>query len=591
MKTHFNFISCKALRLLAALLCLVVCVSCTGKQNARPGSSIPGYYDKGQEFVGGDKRSGAVTLSKLSLRREGEELLFTLAFTDQAGQPALVPSFLLTMLDDPARLRLTLPALQAGFAASFTPLSPCLGYIFDKEEESLQLYLQFLGAQCFGATTQDNELLIRVRPQDGTGQEAVYIALQDDDPALKKHPNWEELSFHPVLCADGVHTLLLSEPFETMEEADQKCAQVEQALKEFGDDRIAQTFYLIRGEVPVYQTLLSRHNLDALGRLETGKEKIDPTLWAADARFLQWSVDGKTALMARQILVESLSGSGTQKYEQLYLYPEEGTPRLLADLELGSIGKAAFSPDGSMVAFIELVDGFRLLYLYDMKKDVLTYLAGEGLGEYTADFVWNTDGRLFCMTGDEKMQLLVFDPYLNEEDEERLVALEEREGFLGSIFLSMGKLYLNGDDDMIYEFDPVTKERNAYGDGTILSISQDGQKMAILRPCQTGCGRELVVLNVLTNQETVLSDDQPLIGACWMADKLCFLVTNTQEDMETYPAYLRVAKEEGGYTQLGKLASNSIFAGQNPDTLILVSSYQARTDAYAPVTFRLHLPK
>ncbi|MBQ3864987.1 MAG: hypothetical protein II781_04020 [Clostridia bacterium] len=594
----------KKIVILLLAVSMLLCVSCRNASPA-PGSTVPGYYGAGQTLTGGSDSSGAAALVQGDVVRNGEELCFSFGFADADGNRVTVPSYSLSLTEDPIRLCLTVPSMQFPFGTSFAPIKPCLGCVQeDGEKGTSTLYFQFMGQQCFKASVKENILTVSVRPCDGTEQEAAYIAvsaktsdcrLAGAEPSAETGTvSWGEKGFHPVLCADGEHILLLSSPYTQMEELDRVLLSLKEELEQGGDDRIPQVFHLIRGEVPVYQELISRAAIDELGAMDTGSETVKPEMWATDARFLNWNGDRTSALMARQILVENLAGGSTQKYEQLYLYPENDVPQILADVEMGLIAKAEFSPDGSMVAFIEVSDGFRLLYLYDIRSETLLYLPGEGLGEYTADFVWNTDGRLYCMCGAEKMQLMLFDPYLTEDDEDRIRVVEEREGFSGNIFLNGGKLYLNGDDDMIYILDPATGDRGLYADGAILSITEDGRYMAILRPCATGCGRELVIRDTQSEESAVISDDVPVMGVCWMRDQrtLCCLVTNEGSDREIYPSILRKAEAgKNGFVQIGRLASNSVFAGKEDDMIVLVSSYQARADAYAPVTFRLQLPK
>ena len=582
---------------------MLLCVSCKN-QVPPPGSTVPGYYGAGQELTGGSESSGAAGLVQADLVRKGEELCFSFAFADKDGNRVTVPSYRLSLTEDPVRLCLTLPSMEFPFGSSFAPIKPCLGCVAQENGDGTgTLYFQFMGKQCFRASVEDSILTVSIRPCDGTTEEAAYIAvsaeaadcrLAGEAPAEGNGTvSWKEKGFSPVLCADGEHILLLSTPFAEMEELDRVLLSLKEELEQAGDERIPQVFHLIRGEVPVYQELISRAAIDELGTMETEGQTVKPEMWATDARFLNWNGDRTSALMARQILVENLAGGSTQKYEQLYLYPENDVPKVLADVEMGLIAKAEFSPDGSMVAFIEVSDGFRLLYLYDSRTDTLLYLPGEGLGEYTADFAWNTDGRLYCMCGAEKMQLMLFDPYLSEDDEERIQVVEEREGFSGNIFLCQGKLYLNGDDNMIYVLDPATQERGGYADGSILSITEDGRYMAILRPCGTGCGQELVIRDTQSEESAVISDDLPVMSVCWMRDQrtLCCLMTNEGSDKETYPSILRKAEAgKSGFVHIGRLASNSVFAGKEDGMIVLVSSYQARADAYAPVTFRLQLP-
>lgn len=575
-------------------LLLMLSAGCAKEAEVVPQSSVPGYFSGIQNIAGGSRSVKDASLVGAGVQREGEEVCIALRFATGEGvfSGKKMPEYAVEPMNGPTRLKVVLP--QVFFAMEDMKLDSAgefFGVVTEQTAEGVVLYLQFTGQVAYKAeeNTESGELVLRVRADDAPSVEQYHVRV----PYSMGSAVAAEYELTPALCEDGENAYSLSAGYESIEQADALCKTVNAALEEAGSDDTAEVIRMNSGEAPVYTEPVTRSMLTMMGALKTEEAVLDGELVAMDARFLCWTDDGGM-LMARPIVTETAEGNAITG-EELWVYNlNTGRRERLAEAEFASVQKAAFSKDKRYIAILDAQDGARLMYLFDRHNKGLTFLTAEGMGDYTADFAWGKDGRLYAMCGEDHMQLMAYDPALALRGEDALAALEEREGSFGSVGWANGKVCFSDADGKIYALDTETKERELLEESSGFLLSPDGNRMLLI-DAEEAEGSTLSTLRVrdMKSGLSVQIAAQASVSAyVWAEDSsaLFYLTSNKgAADAEDYPVRLMRYLPEGGVTEeMGVLASNTIFRGKDQDSIIVLF-YQDRGGVFYPITYSIDL--
>lgn len=587
-------------KIIAILLVLLLMLStgCAAGEQQEPASSVPGYYSQQQNLEGGSRGQRSANLYRIEASRKQEDIVLRLMFCEgsriEAGTPdacETLPAYTVTALTAPSRIVVEVPLELAEFLGQeIEPMGELLGMIAEKTDAGVRLYFQFTGPIAYKVAEEDGALTLRVRADDGAGIDQYHVTLpyHEENAALA-----QQLGLTPALCDDGISAYYLSDGMAELDAADALCKSANDALIASGSDDTAEVVQMDSAAAPAYTEPVSRAMLTMMGALRTDGGVIDGELMAMDARFLCWSGDG-SMIMARP--QTEITGDGAvSTYEEIWVYhPATGRREQLIDAAFASVQKAAFSRDGRYIAVMEQSDGARLMYLYDRLEGELIFLSAEGLGDYTADFAWGANGRIYLMCGDDSMQLMCYDPSANGPDADPLTAVEEREGGYGNVGAADGKVYFNDEYGSIYAVDAADGTRELYDEGDGFLLSPDGSRMVIIRyqETETGTLADLTLCDLGSGLRMQIASQVSLSDYVWSGDgqSLLYLVSNRgAEDAADYPVRLRRYDLDTGITSdLGALASNSIFPGRDRSTVI-VMFYQVRDDLYTPITYVIDL--
>lgn len=584
----------KILTILLAVL-LVFAAGCA-RRAEQPGSSVPGYYGQQQSVEGGSGQKGA-NLRSIGQQRVQEDVVLTLQFmqgpgVEGGGALDKLPGYSVELLAAPSRLKVSIPgAICEALGQEIEPMGELLGMIGQADEGGVVLYFQFAGQVAYKVQQGDSELVLRVRADDAQGAEQYHVKIPYREESAELAA---EKGMEPALCDDGMSAYYLSDGFADIAQADALCAELNAVLEAQGSDDTAEVILLDADAAPVYTEPVSRALLTMMGALKTDSGVVDGELVAMDARFLCWGDDGSMVMARPQ---REVTGEGQNEvYEEIWVYhPATGRREQLIDAAFSSVQKAALSRDGRYIAVMELSDGARLMYLYDRIGGSLLFLSAEGLGDYTADFAWGANGRLYLMSGDDSMQLMCCDPaLLSQRGAEPITAVEEREGGYGNVGAAGGKVYFSDETGSIYAVDAGSGERVLYDDGDGFLLSPDGGKMVVIdyEESETGSVADLTLCDLDSGLRIRIAAQATVSDYVWSGDgdALLYLTSNKgAADADDYPVRLKRYTLSTGVTEdLGVLASNSIFPGRDKDTVI-VMFYQERDGMYAPITYALDL--
>lgn len=569
----------RLLCLLLGLCCLSGCMAVPASAPTEtPLSGIPGYYSLAQQVEGG--RSVQAGLDSVSVLQRQEETILTLAFSGEEG----VPAYSVTGLENPSRLCLEMELSGRDFAGQEVPETGLFsGLFYEAEGESVRLYLQFRGNIGYKLAEDGQNLVVTVRADDMTAGQAYYLRLPyEESVALLA----SEEGLTPALSEDAVTLTYISAPYASLEEVEAARLELEESLAQAGSDATPQISAMANGAAPEVLQAISRQALNTLGalRLEDGSVQ-EAEVFALDARFLCWMPDGVSAVVARPL-------EGEEAGEEVWIYSLEGQREKLFEGEFSSLQKAAVTADGRYLSLVEQLSGARMVYVYDRQQGGLELLSAQGFGDYTSDIAWSAENKLYAMTGNDVMQLMVYDPSLSGSEQSAVRAVEEREGTYGTLGCAGGWVYFSDEFGDILRVNPETTTRELFTPGDGFQLSNDGQFMAVTMYIDNEDGSVTSYLSVKSIQgqeQAQVEMGSQLWNMCWDKDSktLYYLLANPGDP--DYPSSLYAFDIEGGQSRkLGDLAAKTAFTGTKAGELILLA-YLDQDGSYRPVCYSLDL--
>ena len=177
---------------------------------------------------------------------------------------------------------------------------------------------------------------------------------------------------------------------------------------------------------------------------------------------------------------------------------------------------------------------------------------------------------------------------------ESLRAVEEREGGYGNVGEAGGIVYFNDEYGNVYAVDTATGTRELFEIADGFLLSPDGSRMLqiVYEDGENGSLATMYLCDLASGTRMQIAAQAALSDYAWSEDSrvLFYLVSNRDaEDAADYPVRLmRYSTVDGRTTDLGALASNSIFPGRTQDSILLMY-YQDRDGLFYPITYQLSL--
>lgn len=263
------------------------------------------------------------------------------------------------------------------------------------------------------------------------------------------------------------------------------------------------------------QTLSNNYKVININKL-TGSG--DALAWSPDEKCLYYSVHA--------------NNSGV---EELWVCDMNGSKKRLAEnTELYNISKAAFSPDGRMMAFISLKDDIANLMVYDIDKDEVknitprkTYDTG------VTSYDWDNDSSSIIMSVDISNPQIEI--YNFKTDKIARLDMELTNCRNVAYYGSDKIMYSDMDDGRysIFSADRYGRNRKFITEGWEFKISPDRHKIAIISDADGQKG--LWIYNIDLNRKNTLSSSI-IYDVYWMQDSSS-LMYSVQEDNRNNYAY------------------------------------------------------
>ena len=390
-----------------------------------------------------------------------------------------------------------------------------------------------------------------------------------------------ECGFTPTLCDDNISVLMISQRYQSSEEAQARMDELLTGVLEGTSVRITELSF---GQLPRYS-----ENTDSAALLNESILSIDGAktslpLFFADARFLCWVPGSSTALFART----------ANEMDQLYTADKAGTRHLLFDEELATVVKAVYSADGSTLAYIERANDVELCSIYKTQDQSLKIIGSQDeesapFGEMILGIALNDDGsKLYVISGDGMYSLKEYDVVTGEI---RILDAE--------IIVESDLVYRNGylyycdvveEWEVVVQYELATDQVKVIQKGASFSVSNDGSKIAVITEDYETAVCDLNIVDIATEQCDVVLEDIVTSEFFISSDNSAVYYILETGDEEFYYQINRYDIETGETITAAYSVNGVFYASNVPDEVIISIMYNGDTGNY-PVAYIANFQK
>ena len=557
------------------------------------------------DLTGGSDTLGAdVNLADVSIEMQGGTTLVRLSFVNGSRYAGVdetklsqVPRYEVAQLEAPPRVCVSLAIGFADYPLSGTVFEESLvNGLFDcpvAGSPMRQVYLQLADSADVSVSSQGSVLTLKLEPAQRPVRSEWFVGLN----ALDEYENGlvpMDLGFTPTLCADYGHRILISGPLDSQDDAATLAEDVAERLSDVVPHSSLYTFQMDTDALPPYENVAVPELAASVAVMEVDGEPVTLPVILDNGRYLTTGPDG-TIVYAVPYLPDAGRDTEQVVKEELWaLQPNGSRVRLGAD-EYYDVREAVFSADGRYLGILDARPGDQVLFAYDTQTGALLNLGEEGLGNYTASFVWDPSGDvIYAMSGTNgAIQLLKYD-FSAPTDVSRVSSVEERPGSESAIALANGTLYFTDQQTLtICAVDLATGARRELAPGVRLRMSSDGQYLAVLalRPVdEEEVAFDLVVLNVASGEQVAtVAEGVRVEDFMFGADGTLYYTTQDYEGVSAeYPfAVMRYSVPDAAGSLLGYSRSELIETGSEPGRLYVVYYFTSgdTQKSMLPVTY------
>lgn len=423
------------------------------------------------------------------------------------------------------------------------------------EEQPYTLYIQLKANKGYDIKENGSNIEISIKTGEKlSGKSCVVLNAygSKDEPAAK------ELGFTPTLASDLKNIVMISETFDSSDDAN---AYIEKNSEKLSKLSVAPYVVTMEGELPVYNISGDVDSLKSVEMIQKDGKAVTLASIYTGARFVCSSKDGKA------VYAKTIQPDYTQDVEQItreQLFIEGITAKNLETKQFYSVKQAEFSKNGRYLAILDNSPEMTILYLYDCQTEVLKNIGEEGFGGFTSSFVWDTSNTIYAMTGDTVFGLMSY----NAENG-KISAVEERKGAISDVTIAGDNLYFC-DGGKVFSVSIKTGERKEFASGVYVIASENGQYLSVLEPAS----EEVELYNIkvydiksgkkYTAAENVLMQNMLFVGNT--------LYATVPADTDGEYAYRLIAFKDGATIEAGNVLTEKIQADNANEALILVYS-------------------
>ena len=346
---------------------------------------------------------------------------------------------------------------------------------------SFYLYISTKDDYTYRVDTEANKIEITFNHIEEIESYDYYIKIN----AFVEYQNgyFTNADFYPCLSNDGINGVLLSKPFDTLDEAQAYLDSNKEAFDESIPSKEISIIYLGNNELPEYnyQNQLEQIINNPIGI--KNDEAIVGVPLITEGRFLCWSKGKETFVYAKPHTLLGSQVGDSYSYEEICIRTKDEDIKLL-DQQYTSILNASYSYDNRFIAFIDQNDETRMLQIVDIETGNVYVPADDGFGIDTSSFVWsNTDNRLYAITGKhDSKQLLCYD--MRNMYNISVYGLAEEEYMESSLNMYDENIYYlkaNPDDltTDIYKVNIETGKTTKLLSGNSFMLSSDGDNLVV----------------------------------------------------------------------------------------------------------------
>ena len=462
-----------------------------------------GRYNSTTVSFSGGSRTENSNISSITLV-SGEDgiielgLCFTLGSNVAENTPSEIPQYKVEFIQQPLRLKITLdnikywdyiiggiPQDSTGTILGMFQVSP------GQANDSTELYFN-LGAQVeFMVSENENVLTVSLKQTASEEKTAWYVL--GDFYYEYQQGTLNEKNFTPMLCDDYISVIMISKPYSTETEATKAMEKLLTSSLEGKNLRVAQ----LGNQLPKYAENTDTAALLSESVLSVDGAKTTLPLFYADARFLCWLPDSSAALFSHP----------EQDGERLYTADKNGTKHVLTDKAFSNVGKATYSVNGKMLAFVEYTEDVEVITVLNVEtKEIKTVTFDSEEPTTVMGIALDESGNnLFYLSGNQFYSLKKYDLQTKTEQ-----ILDDSIIVEGELVLNNGYLYycdVVDEWEVVVRINVATGEQEVVHKGSQFFISNDGKTMAVMTENYSTAVKDLRIV-YLSNKswETVLFD-------------------------------------------------------------------------------------
>lgn len=481
----------------AVMFALRGCNQQTDAAALQPHSDIRGYYASDQVVTGGEDLH-EVSIYDVNVEQKGQDVVISMQFQynnttsqDDVRITSLVPRFSLEILPQPYRLAITLESVTEW---TFTGKTSWLDYdliqgafvappTYESADNPTVIF-HLAGDVAYQVKENDGTLEIRLRPLD-TQLDTYYYVLVNGISEYASYAPVRECGLTPTLCSDSVHTLLISQGFETKQEAESFAAQIDPVIQTYMPGKTALIQQLAPDALPTFAQDLEAEEIAAMPILYRNGQSESAQVLLTNASVLCSSPEADVLLCySPQYTLDSQTGE-TVYAETLYLYDKNQTQTQLTQKQFATLLYAQFSADGRKIAFLDYDSDANTtaLYCFDRDTEELSLLSDADFGTFVYDFVWNpASDTIYAITlnDDGSMSIRSCSIENGQTQKQIICSLNASVGMLG---VTQDALYYSdtdtdGENATIYRMRFDNGSVEPIIDGARFLISPDGRYLA-----------------------------------------------------------------------------------------------------------------
>lgn len=584
--------------LMALLMAASFAMAGCGAQGTEP--------DENGIATGGDQTiEENANLKDIDISKDGDAEKVVLSFINgsrsagiEEGRISAVPQYEAELLSNPYRLKIEIGAVsfwdyKAKSNWSSSTLVTGIFKTMPVAEQPFTLYIQLSDNVNYTISEQDDTLSIRLEPKNDHASAAKQYVVLNAFAELEEGLIPEDLGLTPVLCEGYTQTVLISQGFDTVEEAEEYKGKVETAIANTMTPKTVSIVQLQDNAAPV---LASDDNsviaAEKTVLLKDGQEQTLPVVMQ-NGRYLcassEYGVFARTMQPDLSMDVENVT------LDQLWTVNNEGKKTQMDLPEFYGVLQAEFSSDGRYLAILDADTDSSILYLYDSENGAITNLGEEGFGNSTSCFAWDeSENVIYAVTGFNNQQMMKYDV---EGGEEKVSTIEERSCSATSMALYGNTIYFAESDEenanyTVYALDIRTGVRTPVTTGMDCKISHDGKYLLVLENEQLEeevVAFRIKIWNLETQEETTIAEQAYVENYTFDAEKnvIYYTVSDEAKQDTNYPYTLyKYDIEVGKASTLGDLTTSSIVASNTQGTLYVIDYFEVENDEIE-VTYQL----
>jgi len=563
------------------------------------------FFLNTQETSGGDGLNG-LNLADIKIEPlEDSKVKLTLSFMTGSGISMVdqqisdgVPDFSISHIDGVDRMVIKLDGISSWTYRIYedeVQNNKVVKGILRQEpsgSEGMYLYVSTRDEYTYRVDTTANKIEITFNYIQETESYKYYVKVN----AFLEYQNgyFEHKDFYPCISNDGVNGVLLSRPFDTLEEAQEYLDANTQLLEEMVNAKEISVIYLGNNELPEYNY---QNQLEQIINAPIGiniDESIIGEPLITEGRFLSWSNNNEEFVYAKPYTILGSQVGDVYSYEELWLRNQDEEINLV-EQQFTSILSASYSYDDKYVAFIDQNDETRILQIVNTETGEAYLPSDDGFGIDTSSFVWSsTDNRLYAITGaHDSKQLLCYD--MRNTYNISIYALTEEEYMESSLYASDEYIYyLRSDEDNfttdIIRADIQTGLGRVLMSGNSFMLSSDGKYLLVNDMLSDNVDEySFYVYNTETKERSIILESKMIMDYTWSKNntRVYYTVYKNAGWEEEYPLalYYYDIKEQQSYYVMDMI-TGALYPAYIDEEVLIMSIHQLQ-DKEIAITYQL----